>query len=340
VPPGGAPDVPGSARDQLFTLQKNVSFVQVPVTVKDTQGHLVEGLSVKDFSVYEDGVQQRLKYFTSDPFPLSAAVVIDMGMPETALRKLDSTLSALVGAFGQFDEVGVYIYGTTVTKTQDFTAAASDQLARSIARVKRRKNVAAPVPVVNGPLASSGPSVNGHPIDPGAPRSDMEMYHNEARVMNDAILAAALDLAQRPRDRRRIIFVISDGREYRSDANFEEVKKVLLTNQIQVFAVGVGAAAMPAYKTANKIRIPGFGYADILPKYVNATGGQLYAELSSDAIEQAYSRLTSEARNQYTLGYTTPATPSSAYRSIEVRVDQPGLRVVARDGYYPLPPAR
>ena len=339
MPPGGAPDVPGSARDQLFTLQKNVSFVQVPVTVKDHDGHLVEGLAAKDFSVFEDGQRQSLKFFTSDPFPLSAAVVIDLGMPETALRKIDGTLSALVGAFGQFDEVGVYIYGNTVTKTQDYTAASSDQLSRAINRVKRRKSAAAPVPVVNGPLAS-GPTVNGHPVDPGAPRPDMEMYRNEARVMNDAILAAALDLAQRPRERRRIIFVISDGREYRSDANFEEVKKVLLTNQIQVYAVGVGAAAMPVYKTANKIRIPGFGYGDILPKYVTATGGQLFAELSPDSIEQAYSRVTAEARNQYTLGYTTPATPSSTYRSIEVRVDKPGLRVVARDGYYPLPPGR
>ena len=36
------------------------------------------------------------------------------------------------------------------------------------------------------------------------------------RVLNDAILRAALDLGKRDRARRKIIFIISDGREYGS----------------------------------------------------------------------------------------------------------------------------
>jgi hypothetical protein len=51
----------------------------------------------------------------------------------------------------------------------------------------------------------------------------------------------------------------------------------------------------------------------------------------------------SEARNQYTLGYTPsrPKTPTTAsYRNIEVLVDRPGLKVSAKDGYYPAPAAR
>jgi ABC-type phosphate transport system substrate-binding protein len=50
----------------------------------------------------------------------------------------------------------------------------------------------------------------------------------------------------------------------------------------------------------------------------------------------------SEARNQYTLGYTPakPKTPTAAtYRSIEVLVNRPGLKIYAKDGYYPAPPA-
>jgi hypothetical protein len=51
----------------------------------------------------------------------------------------------------------------------------------------------------------------------------------------------------------------------------------------------------------------------------------------------------SEARNQYLLGYTPtrPKTPTaSSYRSIEVLVDRPGLKVYAKDGYFAAPPAR
>jgi hypothetical protein len=48
----------------------------------------------------------------------------------------------------------------------------------------------------------------------------------------------------------------------------------------------------------------------------------------------------SDARNQYTLVYTParPKAPStSAYRSIEVLVNRPGLKIYAKDGYYPAP---
>jgi hypothetical protein len=63
-----------------------------------------------------------------------------------------------------------------------------------------------------------------------------------------------------------------------------------------------------------------------------------YKELSRNAIEEIYAQVMSEARNQYTLGYT-PARPkiptAVAYRSIEVLVDHPGLKISAKDGYYP-----
>ena len=61
---------------------------------------------------------------------------------------------------------------------------------------------------------------------------------------------------------------------------------------------------------------------------------------SREAIESAYQTITAQARNQYTLGYTTPQRPSSTYRDIEVRVKRPGLLITAKHGYYPLPPQR
>src|ERR1051326_2771682 len=76
------------SRDQLFTLSSNVNFVNVPVTVKDENGRLVEGLLKKDFAVYDDGERQDICFFSSDPFPLSAAVVIDSGMRSEALEKV------------------------------------------------------------------------------------------------------------------------------------------------------------------------------------------------------------------------------------------------------------
>ncbi len=348
VPEGGATgssrDENTNTRDQLFTLTKNVNFVSVPVSVKDEKGHLVAGLLPKDFSILEDGQTQRITFFTSDPFPLTAAVVFDLAMSDVAVSRVRETLPALVGAFGQFDEVSMYTYGNTVSRVQGFTPAQNDVFIQTIRKLQRNATGrTGGVPVTGGPMAS-GPSINGHPVDPGAQATvnapqNPEIYRPESHVLNDAILQAALDLAQRDRTRRKVLFIISNGRELGSDASYREVLRVLQTQGITVYAVGVSEAAIPGYRQLQKIRIPGQGYGDILPRYAAATGGQVFNEFNKNAIETAYNQLTQEARNQYTIGYVTRASASSQYRSIEVRLHRPAMKVIARDGYYPLPVA-
>jgi VWFA-related protein len=331
---------PGDTRDDLFTLTKNVNFVLVPVTVKDESGRLVEGLLPKDFTVLENGAPQELKLFTSDPFPLSAAVVIDLGMSDGTVQKINKTLSSLGGAFAQFDEVAIFTYDNTVHEAQNFTAAFSEQLTKTLRRLRREKGRAGGVPVTSGPMHTPVPTINGKAADPGQqPVVNAPPSKEESRVLNDALLAAGQSLAKRDRARRKVIFVISEGRESGSFASYEDVMKVLLSNEIAVYAVAVGGAAIPGYGTLQKLHIPGLGYGDILPKYASATGGEVFTELSQQAIEEAYSRITEDARNQYTLGYATRPVPSSTYRNIEVRVNRPGVKVYAKDGYYPLPSA-
>jgi VWFA-related protein len=345
VPPGGAPPEEPSGRDQLLTISKTVNFVQVPVTVKDDRGQLIAGLLPKDFQVLENGKSQKLVFFTSDPFPLTAAVVIDLSLPSNVFDKIRQTLPALVGAFGQFDEVGIWTYGTTVGRVQGFTPAQNDVFIQNIRKLqKNAQGRTMGAPALMGPMAS-GPSVNGLPADRGAAQTvdanqypASNIYQPEAHVLNDAILAAAQDLATRDRTRRRVLFVISNGRELRSDASYSQVLKYLQTQMITVYGVVVGDNAMPVYGTLQKIHLPEQGYGNILPKYARATGGQTFSEISEQSIETAYSRITLQAKNQYTLGYLAPDTKASNYRDIEVRVLKPDVKVITRAGYYPLPP--
>lgn len=325
-----------TSRDELFRIITNVTFIEVPVTVKDQSGRLMEGLQSQDFTVYEDGVPQRLSYFSSDPFPLSVAIVVDTNLPSSTMKKVNDTLPALAGAFSQFDEVALYRYGSSVQQVSGFTGA-SDLSTESLSRVKRPGKEGGP-PVLGGPMGPQGPSINGRPVDPSAPQ--VYTAPQESNVLNDAILRAAQDLSRRQKGvRRRIIFVVSDGREYRSTARYDEVRKFLLSQDISVYALGVDTAAMPVYDKLNRVRVPGFGYGDILAKYASETGGDLFAEFDQKSIEQAYSRITEVARNQYTLGYNTKATLSGNYRVIDVHVHHPNLKVTAKSGYYPLPPA-
>jgi len=333
APPPGAGD---------FTISTNVNFVLVPVTVKDSGGHLVAGLVKRDFSVFEDGAPVTLQLFTSDPFPLSVAVLLDTGMSDLTLNKVQETLPALSGAFSQYDEISFYTFGSSVERLSDFSSA-QKRIDEAIRRLRyrddgsRRTGRQGGFAVAGGPLNSS-PTINGKPVDPNAPI--VEIAREEPRVLNDAILAAANDLSARERTRRRMIFVISEGRERGSNASYSDVLKVLLSHEISVYAVNVGQSAAPVYGSLQKVRVPGMGYANLLPKYASATGGDVIAELNRQAIEAAYQRATLEARNQYTLGYTARATAASNYRQIEVVVRRPNLKVFARDGYYPLPPQR
>src|SRR5438477_5963340 len=335
VPPGSVPNEELNTRDDLYKIVTRVNFVLVPVTVKDTSGHLVDGLLPRDFNVFEDGKKQELKFFTSDPFPLSAAVILDTGMPDTAVQKINQTYSALSGAFSPYDEVSLYTYSSTVSQVSDFSSA-GQKLTAVLNQMKLERGRNNGAPVMNGPLGPQGPTINGIPVErPGAQPNIAPP--KDVRVLNDAILKAALDLGKRDRARRKILFIISDGREYGSKVSYSDVLKVLLSRDITVYAIGVEASAIPIYSKLEKFRLPHYGYSDILPKYASATGGEVFTELTRDNIEVAYARATGDARNQYTLGYTTRATPSSAYRDIEVRVTRPGLKISAKSGYYPLP---
>ena len=339
VPEGGATaDKAGQSpgQEQLYKITTNVNQVMVPVRVLDSDGRPIDGLLAKNFVVLEDNIEQKMNFFTSDPFTLSAAVVIDTGMADVAVQKINETYTALQGAFSPYDEVSVYTYSSTWSRVVDFVAAGKELQATldELKSVKGRNNGP---PVTSGPLGPGGPNVNGYPLDPAAPT--VYTPPKETHVLNDAILAAARDLAKRDRSRRKVIFVISNGREWGSRASYKDVLKVLLANGILVYGIGVEEAAIPGY---NKIRfhLPKFGYTDLLPKYANATGGEVVNDYRRDSIEAAYVQSLGDARNLYTLGYTTRVTPSSTYRQIEVRVDLPNVKVFAKDGYYPLPPVR
>jgi VWFA-related protein len=340
VPPGTTQKQ--SAQEQLYTLVVHTNFVQVPVTVKDkSTGRMVEGLLPSDFSVYENNVKQKLTFFTADPFALSVAIVLDLGMSDVAVQEVDKTFSALIGAFAPYDAVSIYTYSSTVSQLSDFVPP-TQRLTALLNQVKTYPGRNNGVPVLDGPLASNGPTINNIPV--GSPTQPVYTPTNQAHVLNDAILRAALDLRKQDRTRRKIIFVISDGREYGSKASYSDVLRLLLSNEIQVKAVAVSSAALPVYDKLERLRLPKQGYSDILPKYTWATGGGApYAKLTRSAIEEIYAEAMGEARNQYTLGYI-PSKPTgpvkSAKREIEVRVDHPGLLVQAKDGYYPAPAAR
>ena len=339
------PDLPPNGQGpRIFTERLQTNFVDVPFTVKDRKGQLVPGLGWRDIRVYENGVRQRMAVFTVDPFPLSVALVIDQSLPFDTMTRVNNALGALPGAFTSYDEVAVYTYANSPKLQTDFTSGTSARLAAVIDRSKVTGRD--PMYYDAGEALSRGIDISNGAQDhinpltapgPGSPGGNSQLrVPREQHTLNDAILLAAQSLTKAPRDRRRVIYVISDGKEFGSTAKQKEVIRYLQTNRIALDATLVGDSAEFGVGYVDHFHIPLMMRDNVLPTYVNATGGQLFAEYRTNSIEKSFSAIAEEARTQYTVGYySREPFIDGKYRKLEVRVLHPGLTVIAKDGYYP-----
>ncbi len=155
-------------------------------------------------------------------------------------------------------------------------------------------------------------------------------------TLNDAILMAATALSKTPTGRRRIIYVISDGKEYGSTAKFSQVVKYLNTNKIAVFGTLVGDSSLPVVGFLDRMHLPLMMRDNILAAYAYDTGGNFDGEFRQKGIETSFAKIAEEVRTQYTVGYYTHEPfIDGKYRQIEVKVLRPNLSVLAKKGYYP-----
>jgi VWFA-related protein len=317
-------------------IRTRVEEVVVPVNVRDGDGKMVTGLTREDFVVTEDGQPQSISNFSADPMPLSAAIVVDDGMGGNALRRLSPLFVAVTAGFTPDDEMAAFRYDHFVWKLADFThdQATIQKSFDVIAKIaETRPAQGEPGDMAVGPswlrsianLFSIGS--NGPPKTvPSA--ADRPTPAPTSRVLHDAIYDAAVALRDRPKDRRKIIFIISDGQvSGRNAHSLEQNIDLLLKNEIQVYGVSAEFALVE-------------GPLSVLNSYARATGGDVYGGGSTNSMETAFSRITEQARNQYVLHYASsnrPGGPMGVFRTIDVRTRLPNQRVTHRKGYIQLP---
>lgn len=338
---GPPPEVsaPGEGRKAFMLPRANVDFVQTPFTVKDSKGRLVPAIDWREVRIYENGVRQRMAIFTSDPFPLSVALVIDQSVTFDTMKRINNALSALQGAFAPYDDLAIFTYNNGPQMRTDFTAATSTRVTAVLEQSKGKGRE--PIMGLGGPLAQTT-TINNEQFDPNtAPirNSNNGLEFNapkEPHTLNDAIFAAAVALTKTGRGRRRVIYVISDGKEYGSKAKFGEVVHYLQAHEIQVYGTIVGDSSIPVLGFLDRFHLPLQMRDDILPRYAAATGGQTDSKFRTREIEASFAEITKDVRTQYTVGYyTREPFIDGKFRKTEVRVLRPNLTVVSRDGYYP-----
>src|SRR5580704_10737575 len=305
------------ASDPRARIRTTVELVVVPVTVKDPKGNLVADLGKNDFRVLEDGVEQQVSVFATEAVPLSAVVLLDDDLKPKAADQLHKSLLAIAGAFSESDEVGLAKFASFFTPVMDFTKD-NDQLMVELKRIISGED-SLPDPESNAPHPTAG----DHPI-PGFPTGPQQATVDKStKHIDDAVHAAAEALRVRDRDRRKVIILVSDGVNAKTNTyNYDQTLALLLASDVSVYAIGTDAALLRRG-------------ASPLSRYARATGGDTYFVNNQAALSRAYSQVAEQARHQYTISYAPMGTDRTQnYHSIEVRVERPGLEVFSRDGYY------
>jgi VWFA-related protein len=317
-PQGTPPKTQGPGIHQVSTE------IRVPVTVKDGNGDLVATLTMPDFRIFEDNQEQRITDVKTEPYPISAIILLDDSLKPKAQKELQESVRAIAGGFGARDEAAIYRFDQYPEQVTDFIAD-PDELLTQLGRlqvsgtptVKADDSTSSPpMPKTN---ASQAPDIQAAP-------GTILMGGNGTKSINDAVYAAARILRERPKDRRKIIFLISDGVESRGNSlKFDETVKMLLSADVTVYSIGVGASLIDRVH-------------NVIGRLATSSGGDFFFASNRSDLENLYSRIADEARNQYVLYYSSARVDRvPTYHSIEVRVRLPGLDIHARNGYYSAP---
>ncbi len=316
-----APAIALEQDDPRARIRTTVELVVVPVTVKDHVGKLVDDIRQDEFRMFEDGVEQRISLFSVDPFPLSVVLLVDNALKQKAAEQVASSLPAIAGGFSESDEVLICRFDTLLEQLGDFSSD-NDKIHTQLKRLALDRMFPGEG---SGPM-TAGPRINAAPA-PGAPGpAQTRLGERETKNIDDAVFAAAQLLRGRARERRKIIYLISDGVNSRHNAvSFSDAIKLLLSADVSVYAIGVGDALLNRGTS-------------VLSRYAHSTGGDVFYAAKRADLESLYSQVTEQTRNQYTLGYVPEKTDRTLeYHNIEVRVKRLNLTLLARDGYYVTP---
>jgi VWFA-related protein len=311
--------------DSQSILKINVNYVFLPVTVKDGDGHLVPDLTRGEFRIFDDSIEQRLEFFSAEAFPLSVVVLLDNDLKSKDAEQVESSLSAILAGLSSNDEAFVCRFDSNFHPGKGFTRD-QDKLLTELHRTRLstdRPDVAGPDP--GGPY--SGPTINGQSaVSPGAPpiaASTVIIGEKSSKALDDAVYEASQLLKDRGRDRRKMIFLISDGENGKTNHyTYGNTVKELLRYGVSVYSLGVGGGFYERKFSR-------------LQSYAHDTGGDVFYAAKRNSLESLYSRVTEQARNQYTLGYNPRGNDKAKdYHTVEVRVRREGLSILTREGYY------
>jgi Ca-activated chloride channel family protein len=167
---------------------------------------------------------------------------------------------------------------------------------------------------------------------------DISEYVWDAKAENDTRLYDCADeaivaLEKRP-EKRKAILLISDGWDTTSrKASFDSVMKKCLARGITIYSIDLVEDSL---RNGSSSQVLGLrrGQSE-MKEFAIQTGGRYLHTPQGDKLEEAFTGIVDELRNQYTITYY-PANQKrdGRWRKLSVNVSRPGLTTRTRKGYW------
>lgn len=110
------------AQDERFRFSVEVETVTLDVVVTDRKGRFVQGLKREDFQVLEEGVPQEIFFFTPEPTPVTALVLLDTSSSvRSNLTTIQKAAFDFVDSLGSRDKARIGLFNHNVWFGPEFT---------------------------------------------------------------------------------------------------------------------------------------------------------------------------------------------------------------------------
>ncbi len=348
--------VAGQDAQRPPTFSSNVKVVNVFATVRDKQGQIVRNLTKDDFSIEEDGRPQSIRYFAQQSdLPLTLGLLVDTSGSER--RELGTERQASYTFFEQIlrpdkDKAFLIHFDHDVELLQDLTSS-RERLEKALDLLDKPEwGNSGNTQSGNGGGSNGGGGYGGGGYGRHGGRGG-QGGHGGGTAFYDAIYLASDDLMAKQTGRKALI-MLTDGEDNASKISLSEA----ITTAQRSDALGYSIRIADEEQGRGGFGGPGMGgrrgggwggggggrggpmanHADgkkVLEQISRETGGAYFEVSKKKSVDQIYSQIEEELRNQYSLGYTSDKPDTEAgYRKIHLTVKQKGMTVQARDGYY------
>ena len=306
----------------------DVDLVNLAVAVAGPSGNFLTDLKKENFTVYEDKVEQKITNFATVDAPFAVALVLDTsGSTEGKLARIQDEAIRFVEQIHPDDEVMVISFDDEVHLETDFTSnrraieraikrtrtGQSTQLYEAVylaleEKLKKKRERKAMVLFTDG-------------VDTSSPTASAKETIETAKEMDALIFPIFFDTS---RDMRRL----SRGGPFPSGGGNPRFP---VPGRVPV------DPRNPRQRDDDERRMEmeiqrGRGY---LHDLAEATGGTLYAADGLDSLGGAFSKIATELRSLYNLGYiSTNQKKDGKFRKLTVKVDRADAVVKAKKGYY------